>query len=72
VQAQDAASLINVILYGAQPSAELPPTALAWEDMGSFRDKLSDTEVSQLANYLRGSWKNRGDRVPASAVASQR
>jgi mono/diheme cytochrome c family protein len=72
VQAQDAASLVNVILYGAYPAAEIPASFNTWEDMPAFRNKLTDAEVSQLANFLRATWGNRGGRVSAGFVADQR
>jgi mono/diheme cytochrome c family protein len=72
VQALDGASLINVILYGAQPATGLPASANAWEDMPGFRAKMTDVEVSQLANFLRATWSNRGGRIAPAAVASQR
>ena len=72
VQAPDAASLLNVILYGAKPAANLPNTLDAWEDMAGFKDKMIDTEIAQLANFLRTSWDNQGGPVSPKAVAAQR
>ena len=72
VQAPNAASLINVILYGADVPAEGPAPFGAWEDMSSFRDKLNDEEVAALSNYLRTAWENKGARVTAEDVAKQR
>jgi mono/diheme cytochrome c family protein len=72
VQARNAASLVNVILHGARPAAEIPATFNAWEDMAGFGAKLGDTEVSQLANFLRSNWNNRGGRVTPGFVADQR
>jgi mono/diheme cytochrome c family protein len=72
VQAQNAASLVNVMLYGATPAADLPTSFDAWEDMRGFQDKMTDTEVAQLANFLRATWGNRGGRVSAGFVAAQR
>jgi mono/diheme cytochrome c family protein len=72
VQAANAASLANIILYGAHMSAEISASLYAWEDMPAFKDKLTDVEVSQLLNFLRASWGNRGGRVSASFVAGQR
>ena len=72
VQAPDAASLINLILYGADVPAEGPAPFGAWEDMGSFRDKLNDGEIAALSNYLRTAWDNKGGRVTAEEVAKQR
>jgi mono/diheme cytochrome c family protein len=72
VQAEDPASLINVILYGAAPAPTVSAGFDAWEDMASFRQKLTDAEVAQLANYLRASWGNSGGRVTPGLVAAQR
>jgi mono/diheme cytochrome c family protein len=71
-QARDAASLVNVIVYGAKPAQEIPSAFDAWEDMPGFKDKMTDTEIAQLANYLRASWGNRGGRVSPNFVAGQR
>jgi mono/diheme cytochrome c family protein len=72
VQAKDAASLVNIILYGAYPAAEIPASFNTWEDMPAFRHKMTDAEVSQLVNFLRATWGNRGGRVSAAFVADQR
>jgi mono/diheme cytochrome c family protein len=72
VQAPDASSLVNVILYGAKPTAEIPNAFDAWEDMAGYKDKMTDTEIAQLANFLRTAWGNQGGRVSPTAVAEQR
>ncbi len=72
VQAPDASSLINVILYGADVPSGGPTPFGAWEDMGSFGDKLSDEEVTALSNFLRTEWENKGGRVTVEDVAKQR
>ncbi len=72
VQAQDAASLVNVIVYGAKPAEEIPSAFDAWEDMPSFKNKMTDSEIAQLANFLRVTWGNRGGRVFPNSVAAQR
>jgi mono/diheme cytochrome c family protein len=72
VQAQSGASLINVILYGASPAPGLPATLDVWESMAGFKDKLTDSQVADLANFLRSSWDNRGDSLYAALVAEQR
>jgi mono/diheme cytochrome c family protein len=71
VQAQNAASLVNVILYGATP-VDMPASLDAWEDMDGFKDKMSDTEVAQLVNFLRATWGNCGGSVSPRFVAAQR
>jgi mono/diheme cytochrome c family protein len=72
VQASDAASLVNVIVYGAKPPGELPSAFDAWEDMPGFKGKMTDSEVAQLVNFLRINWGNRGGRVSTTSVAAQR
>jgi mono/diheme cytochrome c family protein len=72
VQSSDASSLLNVILYGANPAAESPNAFEAWEDMPGYKDKMTDTEIAILANFLRTSWGNQGGRVSSKAVAAQR
>jgi mono/diheme cytochrome c family protein len=72
VQAAGAASLLNVILFGAAPASGLPPSLDVWESMPGFKDKLSDTQAADLANFLRSSWDNRGALVRPSFVAEQR
>jgi alcohol dehydrogenase (quinone), cytochrome c subunit len=72
VQAKNAASLINVILFGATPAISIPPSLYSWEEMAGFKDKLTDVEVADLANFLRSSWGNRGGSVSPDSVAAQR
>jgi mono/diheme cytochrome c family protein len=72
VQARNAASLVNVILYGATPAADIPAAFDTWEEMPGFKNKMTDAEVALLANFLRATWGNRGGRVSANFVAAQR
>jgi mono/diheme cytochrome c family protein len=72
VQSDDASSLLNVILYGANPAAESPSAFEAWEDMPGYKDKMTDAEMATLANFLRSNWGNQGGRVSPRAVAAQR
>jgi len=72
VQAEDPASLINVILYGASPSAAVQPAFDAYDDMSGYATKLNDDDIAQLATFLRSSWGNSGGRVASAAVANQR
>jgi mono/diheme cytochrome c family protein len=72
VQAQNPASLINAILYGAKVGKGSPTPFGAWEDMKSFADKMTDQEIATLSNYLRANWDNRGGPVSAADVAKQR
>ena len=70
VQAPDPASLINVILYGAE--IPTPPPPKAWKSMKAFGVELDDDQVAMLANYLRASWGNLGGPVTAAQVTKQR
>jgi len=70
VQADDPASLINIILYGPELSKDIPTGA--WETMLPYGDVLDDAQIAAVANYLRGSWGNRGAPVTESEVAQQR
>ena len=70
VQAEDPASLINIILYGPELPKEV--SFGAWGTMQNYGDVLSNAEVAALINYLRGSWGNRARPVTAEEVADQR
>jgi mono/diheme cytochrome c family protein len=70
VQADDPASLINVILFG--PQLPTPPPPIQRQHMEAYEDKLSDGEIAALAGYLRTTWENRGGSVSAQQVAAQR
>ncbi|MDE0799485.1 MAG: cytochrome c [Rhodospirillaceae bacterium] len=70
VQAEDPASLINVIIYGAETPTPAPPSA--WKNMEAFGDKLDDDEIALLSTYLRSNWGNRGGPVTEAHVGKQR
>lgn len=70
-QGRDPASLINIILYGAEPAKSLNPPG-AWESMRSFRDRMNDEEIAAVSNYVRSTWNNTGSKVTARDVAKQR
>jgi mono/diheme cytochrome c family protein len=70
VQAEDPASLINIIIYGPDTPKEV---ALgSWETMQPYAEVLNDTQVAAVSNYVRGSWGNRAAAVKAADVARQR
>jgi mono/diheme cytochrome c family protein len=71
VQAEDPASMINVILYGPElPDSGLPPK---WRNpMDEFQYLLDDDEVAAVASYIRNSWDNEAGRVTADQVSRQR
>jgi mono/diheme cytochrome c family protein len=70
VQGEDAASLVNIILYGS----DKPPGigSASWESMPAYAQKLDDAEVAALGNFLRASWGNRAPPVTPAMVARQR
>jgi alcohol dehydrogenase (quinone), cytochrome c subunit len=70
VQAQDPSSLINAILYGAEPPKGI--SLGAWETMRPYADVLGDAQIAALANYLRGTWGHHASRVDAAMVGKQR
>jgi mono/diheme cytochrome c family protein len=70
VQSTDPASLIRVVLRGAQSVAtDSAPTGPAMPALGW---KLSDNEVAAVVTYIRNSWGNAASPVLASDVASAR
>lgn len=70
VQGSDPASLLNIILYGAEPPKGV--VLGAWETMRPYADVLNDSQIAELASFLRGAWGNMAAPVDANAVARQR
>jgi mono/diheme cytochrome c family protein len=70
VQGANAASLINLILYGSDKPAGIG--SASWESMPAYALKFGDTEVAALSNFLRASWGNRAAPVTPEMVARQR
>ncbi len=70
VQADDPASLINIILYG--PDAPKDVSSGGWQTMMPYADDLNDVQIAAVSNYVRGSWNNRGSEVTPAEVAGQR
>ncbi|WP_129643194.1 cytochrome c [Peristeroidobacter agariperforans] len=70
VQSADPDSLINAVLYGATPAEGMKLGA--WETMKPYADVLSDTDIANVSNYVRGSWGNAAPPVDAARVAKQR
>jgi len=70
VQSADPASLIRVVLRGAQSVATDPaPTGASMPALGW---KLSDDEIAAAITYIRNSWGNAASAVSASDVKSTR
>lgn len=71
VQADNPASLINVILHG--PETAGAGVAPRWhKPMRGFGDRLDDEEVAAVASFLRASWRNSAGAVEPAQVARQR
>ena len=70
VQQKSAETLIRVVLAGTQAAQTVrAPTAAA---MPSFAWRLNDEQVADILTYIRNSWGNAADAVPAGAVAKSR
>jgi mono/diheme cytochrome c family protein len=70
VQANNPASLINVILYGPHLAKLSGPKR--WKDMPEFGSKLADEEIAAIASYVRNAWGNTGGTVTQEQVSKQR
>ncbi|HMN46759.1 MAG TPA: cytochrome c [Povalibacter sp.] len=70
VQANDPASLINVVLYG--PHLPPPPFVSDRTRMKPFGKRLSDEDIANLTTYLRASFGNDAGVVTAAQVKRQR
>jgi mono/diheme cytochrome c family protein len=70
VQAEDPASLINIILYGPETPKDI--SFGAWETMQPYHAILNDSQVAAVCNYVRGGWGNHAATVEAAEVAQQR
>ena len=70
VQAEDPASLINVILYG--PDLPPPPFVSTRTRMPAFGKRLPDKDIAAVATYLRNSFGNNASAVTAKEVQEQR
>ena len=70
VQAKDPATVLEAMIDGATVVATTDkPTGLA---MPAFGWKLSDTELADLATYIRNAWGNQAGAVATSEVAKIR
>ena len=72
VRGRDPASLINVILHGAEVGHGAPTPFGAWENMPEFSHKLTDEQAGAVSTYVRNSWGNQGGLVTSRDVARQR
>ncbi len=73
VQADDPATLINVILYGAH---ERNMGNRSWPQMPGFELDfglgMDDDAIALVADYVRNAWGNRGSAVDPRDVGKQR
>ncbi len=70
VQADDATSVLQVLLDGARmPSTQAKVAALG---MPAFAWKLTDTEIAEVATYIRNAWGNVAPPVAAGDVEKVR
>jgi alcohol dehydrogenase (quinone), cytochrome c subunit len=69
-QAEDPASLINIIVYG--PGKSKGVSLGAWESMPAYGSVLDDAQIAAVSNYIRGSWGNRAPAVSRGDVTQQR
>ncbi|GAB5414167.1 MAG: cytochrome c [Congregibacter sp.] len=71
VQAEDPASMLNVILYG--PETAHQGVDSQWrKPMEEFQYILDDEEVAAVATFVRNSWSNRAGSVSVEQVRRQR
>lgn len=70
IQTTDATSLINIVLKGGTlPATRTAPSTFT---MPGFAWRLSDQEVADVVNFIRGSWGNQAPAVVVDDVKSQR
>jgi len=70
VHSEDPASLIHIVLKGAQmPGTAAAPTRYA---MPGFDERLTDKEVAAVVTFIRQGWGNQAGAVSASDVAKVR
>jgi len=70
VQQEDPTGLIHAILGGTHVGVS--PSRTTPTSMPSFAWKLSDTEIADVATYIRNSWGNQGSAVTADEVLNLR
>ena len=70
LQTADATSLINIVLKGGTlPATHAAPSTFT---MPAFAWRLSDQEVADVVNFIRGSWGNNAAPVNTSQVSELR
>lgn len=69
VQADNAVTLVHVVLHGAQ---SVGTTAASAGAMPAFGGQLSDQQIADVLTYIRNSWGNAAPAVSANTVKSAR
>jgi mono/diheme cytochrome c family protein len=67
---KDKSFLAGQILHGI--SGEIKVNGVAYNGEMTAYEHLSDQEVSDVLNYIRNSWGNKGDAVRPEDVKAQR
>jgi mono/diheme cytochrome c family protein len=62
--------LINIILKGQ--SGEIVVNGVTYNTPMPAQDYLSDEKVSDILNYIRNNWTNKGTAITPSQVKTQR
>jgi nitrite reductase (NO-forming) len=67
---QPSAFLINIILKGQ--SGEIVVNGTTYNSPMPAQDYLSDEKISDVLNYIRNSWTNKGSAITPAQVKSER
>ena len=70
LQSADPTSALRIILDGAQTVTT--PRAPNTGSMPAYREKLSDQEIADVANFIRNSWGNAAPIVTPAQAAEAR
>jgi mono/diheme cytochrome c family protein len=70
VEAENALSLVSVVLLGSKTSRT--PATPAQFSMPAFAWRLSDQEAADIISFIRGSWGNAATPIEAPTVAALR
>lgn len=66
----DARTLVNILLHGI--SGEMEVAGNTYQGAMPAFHQLSDAELAALATYIRSSWSNKAEAVPADLFAQER
>jgi mono/diheme cytochrome c family protein len=68
VVAGDTTKLIHIIAYGLQGSLTVEGKTYNGQ-MPAWKPQLTDAQIADVINYVRGNWGNTGAKVTAADVA---